>query len=392
MAPRDDRPLTATLLDTRLRSHRRPRRTAAVEVGRIVHMLSSTNHRHSGTRHIFSRMPKRAPRPAILHPIQVVTRRTGVSADVLRVWEKRYAVVTPMRSTSGRRLYSDADIERLRLMVQATRTGRTIGQVAALTTASLVDLLDEKVTPQHPSLRRGGAAAAPPSPPAAGDLFEACIAAIARFDAVTLDLLLRRAVVALSADDFLDAIVVPMVDRLRVQLLDGSLRGSQGHLAHAVLRRVLDHIVATATAPLASRDVVVTTLGGHVHEIDALIVAAATAADGWRVTYVGPRVPAEDVADTLEHIDAHVLILSLAPPAGDREIPRELRRLRALLPAHVELLVVGSTPDVHRSSIVDTGATPLVGLGALRARLRELRDSAPRASRPRASSRRRSAP
>jgi MerR family transcriptional regulator, light-induced transcriptional regulator len=55
--------------------------------------------------------------PAILHPIQVVTRRTGVSADVLRVWEKRYAVVTPIRSASGRRLYSDADIERLRLLV-----------------------------------------------------------------------------------------------------------------------------------------------------------------------------------------------------------------------------------------------------------------------------------
>ena len=230
--------------------------------------------------------------------------------------------------------------------------------------------------------------ATPPSPPAAGDLFEACIGAIARFDAVALDLLLRRAVVALSADDFLDAIVVPLVDRLRVQLLDGSLRRSHGHLAHAVLRRVLDHIVATATAPLASRDVVVTTLGDHAPELDALIVAAATAADGWRVTYVGPRVPAEDVAETRELLDAHVVILSLHAPPGDREIPRELRRLRALLPARVQLLVVGSTPDVHRSSIVDTGVTPLIGLGSLRARLRELRGAAPRVSRLRASSRR----
>jgi methylmalonyl-CoA mutase cobalamin-binding subunit len=333
-------------------------------------------------------MSKRTPHPAILHPIQVVTHRTGVSADVLRVWEKRYAVVTPVRSTSGRRLYSDADIERLRLLVQATRTGRAIGQVAALPSAALVKLLDGKAPAEQPSPRRGGAVATPPSPPAAGDLLEASMGAIARFDAVALDLLLRRAVVALSADDFLDAVVIPLVDRLRVQLLDGSLRGSHGHLAHAVLRRVLDHIVATATAPLASRDVVVTTLGNHAHELDALIVAAAAAADGWRVTYIGPRVPADDLADTVEHLDAHVLILSLAAPSGDRAIPRELRRLRALLPAHVALLVVGTTPDVQRPSIVDTGATPLVGLGALRARLRELRGAAPGASRPRASSRR----
>jgi methylmalonyl-CoA mutase cobalamin-binding subunit len=191
--------------------------------------------------------------------------------------------------------------------------------------------------------------------------------------------------IALSADDFLDALVVPLVDRLRVQLLDGSLRGSHGHLAYSVLRRVLDHVVATATAPLGSHDVIVTTLGDHAHELDALIAAAAAAADGWRVTYIGPRVPADDVADALAQLDARVLILCLAAPPGDREIPRELRRLRALLPASVELLVVGSTPDVGRSSIVDTGATPLVGLDALRTRLRAQREAKHRVSRPRAS-------
>ena len=333
-------------------------------------------------------MPKRAPHPAVLHPIQVVTHRTGVSADVLRVWEKRYAVVTPVRSSSGRRLYSDADIERLRLLVQATRTGRTIGQVAALPTAALVNLLGEE-GPTTPRPRRlGRRVEEPAARAAAADLLHACAEAVTSYEAVTLDLLLRRALITLSADDFLDAVVVPLVDHLRVRVLDGSVRRSHGHLAHAVLRRVLDHVVATATAPLDSCDLVVTTLGGHAHEIDALVVAAAAAADGWRVTYVGPRVPADDVAETLKLLDARVLILSLAAPPGDREIPRELRRLRALLPAQVELLVVGPTLDVHRSSIVDTGVVPLAGLGALRAHLRELRGAAPRVSRPRASSRR----
>jgi methanogenic corrinoid protein MtbC1 len=332
-------------------------------------------------------MPKRRSYPAVLHPIQVVTRRTGISADVLRVWEKRYAVVTPVRSTSGHRRYSDADIERLRLLVQATNTGRTIGQVASLPTSALVDLLDENALGEDPPRRRGRPAAPAPPPPAVGDLFEACVDAIARFDAVALDLVLRRAVVALSAEDFLEAVVVPLVEQLRAGLRDGSLRRSHGHLAHAVLRRVLDHIVATATAPLASRDLVVTTLGGHAQEVDALIVSAAAAADGWRVTYIGPGVPADDVAETREYIDARILILSVAPPPDDRAGLRELRRLRALLPAHVQLLVTGTTTDVRRSSIVDIGATPLAGLTALRAHLRELRSSVSDVTRPRASRR-----
>jgi len=319
-------------------------------------------------------MPKRAPAtPAILHPIQVVTRRTGISADVLRVWEKRYAVVTPVRSTSGRRLYSDDDIERLRLLVQTTHTGRTIGQVGGLPTAALVALLEDGTAAQRP-WQPGAVDPAMPAPPsAAGDFLDACIGAIGDFDGVALDLLLRRAIVALSADDFLDAVVVPLVEYLRVGVLDGSLRRSHGHLAHAVLRRVLDHVVATATAPLASRDLVVGLLGGHAHELDALLVAATAASDGWRVTYMGPGVPADDIADTLEHVDARVLALSVAAASGDRLIPRELRRLRALLPRRVELLVVGTSVDVQRAALAETGATPLVGLPMLRVRLRALR-------------------
>jgi len=66
------------------------------------------------------------------HPIQVVAKRTGLSADVLRAWEKRYGVLKPARSEGGRRLYSDEDIEYLRLLRRATVAGRNVGQVAGL--------------------------------------------------------------------------------------------------------------------------------------------------------------------------------------------------------------------------------------------------------------------
>jgi len=318
-------------------------------------------------------MPKRTmPHPAVLHPIQVVTRRTGISADVLRVWEKRYAVVTPQRSTNGRRLYADADIERLRLLVEATRTGRTIGQVAALPTAALVALLAEEHRPALRSRRQPAIAELHP-PAAAADLLDACIDAINRFDAVALDLLLRRAIVALSADDFLDAVVVPLVEHLRVHSLDGSLRRPHGHLARAVLRRVLDHVVATATAPIASRDLVVATLADHVHELDALIIAATAAADGWRVTYIGPGVPPDDVAETVEHVGARALALSVSAVASDRAVPRELRRLRTLLPARVDLLIVRPDAGADRAEQGEIDKTPFIGLAMLRSRLRALR-------------------
>jgi DNA-binding transcriptional MerR regulator/methylmalonyl-CoA mutase cobalamin-binding subunit len=320
-------------------------------------------------------MPRRAtPHPAALHPIRVVTRRTGISAEVLRVWEKRYAVVTPLRSANGRRLYTDADIERLRLLVEATRTGRSIGQVAALDNAALVARLAEEHRPAR-TLHGDRVESALPAPAGAADLLDACIAAIAQFDAVALDLLLRRAIVALSADDFLDAIVVPLVEHLRQHARDGALRRPHRHLAHAVLRRVLDHVVATATAPLASRDLVVATLAGHAHELDALVVAAAAAADGWRVTWVGPGVSPDDIVELLQHMGARVLAVSVAASTGKRPMSRELRRLRTLVPVPVELLVVAPAAGAHRAVPGESGATPLVGLAVLRARLRALREA-----------------
>ncbi|NIP80241.1 MAG: MerR family transcriptional regulator [Gemmatimonadetes bacterium] len=66
------------------------------------------------------------------HPIGVVSERTGLTPDVLRVWERRYGVVEPSRSDGGQRLYTDADIERLRLLHLATLAGRSIGQVVEL--------------------------------------------------------------------------------------------------------------------------------------------------------------------------------------------------------------------------------------------------------------------
>src|SRR5512141_1849871 len=83
----------------------------------------------------------KAPTEGPGHPIAVVAERTGLSQDVLRVWERRYDAVQPVRSPGGQRHYSDADIERLSLLRAATGAGRSIGQVARLPTEAIAALV-----------------------------------------------------------------------------------------------------------------------------------------------------------------------------------------------------------------------------------------------------------
>src|SRR5512140_1340838 len=82
------------------------------------------------------------------HPVRVVTRRTGLSVDVLRAWERRHHVVTPQRTPSGHRLYSDRDIERLVLLYRATLAGRHIGQLAPLGGRALAALVHQDASAQ----------------------------------------------------------------------------------------------------------------------------------------------------------------------------------------------------------------------------------------------------
>jgi methylmalonyl-CoA mutase cobalamin-binding subunit len=326
-------------------------------------------------------MPRRAPDPssAAVHPIQVVTRRTGLSADVIRSWEKRHGVLTPLRTPSGRRLYSDADIERLRLLGRATLAGYSIRRAAALPPTTLMDVA-RGGTPSAPGDTGADAAvdtAAAVDTPAtasgeAAEHLEACLSAVERFDGVALDVMLRRATVALSAGAFLDALVRPLDARVAARVLDGTLRPPHRHLAHAVLRRVLDHVAVTATSPVASPDLVVTTPTGQAHELGALVTAAAAAAEGWRVTYVGPGLPAEETVDAAAIVGARAVALSIGTAASDRLIPRELRRLRALLPANVAILVEGAAADAHRAVLGEIGASVLRDTPTVRAQLRAL--------------------
>jgi len=307
--------------------------------------------------------------------MRIVTRRTGLSAHLLRSWERRYEVVTPSRSEGGRRLYSDADIERLRLLYRATLAGRSIGQVAELSTEALTALvrLDAEADAEAELANQGAQGSELITPPATAGYLADCIRSVERLDAPGLDATLRRAVVALPAAVLLDAVVVPLLERLGTRWREGTLRPVHGHLASAVLRRVLDRVIESASSPLGTANLVVATPAGQVHEFGALVVAAAAAAEGWRVTYLGADLPAEDIAEAAARTRARAAALSVVFPAGDAALGDELRRLRAVLPKDVTLVVGGAAASAYSEVLNEIGAERLNDLEDFRAQLRTLR-------------------
>jgi len=295
------------------------------------------------------------------HPIGVVSERTGLTPDVLRVWERRYGVVEPERSEGGQRLYTDADIERLRLLHLATLAGRSIGQVAELGAAELAELVREDEAERARAPRRAGA----PDP---GGYVERAMVPVRALDDEGLESVLRRSAAVLGVGPFLERVAAPLFRAIGEEWHAGRLAPAQEHLATVVIRRVLDHVMASfEPAPGAPR-LVVATPSGDRHEVGALLVAAAALGEGWDVVYLGADLPASEIAAAARSKGAGAVAVSAVLGADGIDLAGELAELRRALPAHVPVVAGGSGAAGHEAELSDAGVVvvhELAGLGAV---------------------------
>jgi methanogenic corrinoid protein MtbC1 len=306
-----------------------------------------------------------AKRPS--HPIQAVARRTGLSPDVLRAWERRYGAVKPERSDSRRRLYSDADIERLILLRRATQAGRAIGQLSGLSDQDLRLLVADDME---------SAAAAPPIEPVRGaepsTVLEKASAAVRDLDAAQLQSVISAASLMVAPPVLVDRVLVPLMRSIGQQWLDGTLGIAHEHLASAIVRAVLSELARPRQVSADAPVLVVGTPARQVHELGALVVAATAAADGWRVVYVGADLPAAEIAAAADQSGARAVTLSITYPPDDRELAAELTELRRRLPKETSVVVGGLSATSYTESLAEIGALLVGDLPGLRSVLASL--------------------
>lgn len=309
------------------------------------------------------------------HPIQVVTRRTGLSADVLRAWERRYGAVTPSRTDSRRRLYSDSDIERLLLLKAATDAGRAIGQVAQWSDRRLRDVVSEDRAAEARRVLTVAAPVPDTALEAAAGFLDRALAAVGRLDGQGLQGALDAASLSLSPADLTERVLVPLMRTVGDGWLEGRLGIAHEHLASAIVRNVLSSIVLSRNLPASGPRIVVATPPRQIHELGALVVAATSASVGWHVTYLGSDLPVRDIANaaTATGSRARAVALSITHPGDDPELPGELRELRAMLDPETVLLIGGLSAAAYAGAIADQGSLLVGDMASLRAILLSLR-------------------
>jgi MerR family transcriptional regulator, light-induced transcriptional regulator len=301
----------------------------------------------------------------MLYSMKVVCRQTGLSPHVLRAWERRYGVVQPGRNDSNRRFYTGADLEKLVLLARLTGVGHSISALAQSPVAALRELAAStspgELPPLPPASEAGKAAG--PAPSDAAQFLREAVTAVAALDAATLESVLNRAAARLARQPLLDHLITPLLRQIGDLWQEGQLRIAHEHLASAVIRAFLIHLGSGAQDP-QSPTLLVCTPSGQWHELGALMVALTAADQGWRVAYLGPNLPGDEIAAAALQLQVRAVAVSLIYPANDPRIIGELRRLRQVL-TETPILVGGQAAPIYSKELQSLGLQLMMDLGSL---------------------------
>ncbi len=304
------------------------------------------------------------------HGIKTVAMQTGLTQFTIRAWEKRYDVVTPLRTETNRRLYSDADILRLTLLRLTTEAGYNIGRIADLPTEALLEIIGtEGMIAQIPAIAKETVS----EETSLRFYIASCLTAVKQFETQALESTLFAASVAFSQPVFLEKLITPLMREIGEQWRTGTLRIAHEHLALAIVRTLLGRIYQGFDVSPSMPNIVVSTPRGQLHEIGALIAGTSAASQGWRVTYLGPNLPAEEIVGCAVQNSAKAVGLSLIYPTDDPNIANELEKLRRGLREDVAVFIGGSGAVAYDSVIKAIGAVRVDDILAFRTALEALR-------------------
>jgi len=289
----------------------------------------------------------------------VVSTRTGLSKDVIRIWERRYQAISPQRTETGRRLYADTDITRLLKLKMAMARGWRIGEIAQLSDSELEEMLAA-----DSALEKSGDEI--PSDPGPGGLYlERCLAAIEVMDPVRLSSTLSSASVALTLPMLLERLVAPLLTEIGRRWHSGKLRVGHEHMASSVIRSFLDNLRESANMQADGPTLLVTTPSGQNHEMGALMAAVAAGAAGWRTLYLSPNLPAQDIVAAATQVKARAVALSLVYPADDSRIEAQLKFIADYLPSNTPMIVGGQAAASYSKLLEELGARRLAAFDDL---------------------------
>jgi DNA-binding transcriptional MerR regulator len=244
-----------------------------------------------------------------------LARRTGLSPHVLRAWERRYAVLQPVRSGGNYRLYGPADEARVRAMAAHVAAGVPAAEAARLVleggeaTATVVAEGGPNFAAEAGALRRK----------------------LDEFDDAGAQAALDSLLATFSFETVARDVLLPYLRDLGERWERGEASVAQEHFSSVVLRgRLLG--MARGWDLGGGERALLACPPGEMHELGLILFGLALRRHGWRITYLGADTPLETLRAASGDLAPRAVVLTALDEDRFASLRDELRGLAAVAP------------------------------------------------------------
>jgi DNA-binding transcriptional MerR regulator/methylmalonyl-CoA mutase cobalamin-binding subunit len=275
--------------------------------------------------------------PNLTLDISGVERETGLSKDVLRMWERRYGFPKPGRDENGERQYADPEVAKLRAIKRLMDVGMRPGKIVALTLDELNALAERRIEP------RGDV----PGPVLGHDI----VALLRAHDAAGLQNALAGQLLRQGLQRFVLETMVPLNHAVGDAWTRGELQIFDEHLYTEQLQMALRSAINAFPRPAGPPRVLLTTFPGEQHGLGLLMVEAMLVPEGAQCISLGAQTPLDDIRRAALAHAVDVVALSFSSVFPVRQASDGLAALRGLLPASTALWAGGELVRRVRRSL-----------------------------------------
>jgi methanogenic corrinoid protein MtbC1 len=259
--------------------------------------------------------------------IKAVSRITGIPPVTMRAWERRYRVLDPNRAENGYRRYSERDIAILSWLKQQVDSGISISNVANefLVNTRLGIWPESEIKALLPI--KINHSTVPPS-----DFSKRLYNALTNHDEQTASELLSQTLNSFELVELFENVLTPTLVKIGEAWYEGRILVATEHFASGFFRAKIQTIFQNLPLPHNKHRIIIGGAPGELHEIGSMMVATLLREAGYRVEFLGPDIPLDDLFLYARSEHPHMIILSATLRESTVDLAQFQEQLKELHP------------------------------------------------------------
>lgn len=262
--------------------------------------------------------------------IQKASEVCGVSAHTIRAWEKRYQAVQPLRSDTGKRIYNESEVDRLRTLSLLVNLGTSIGQIAHLPDSDLQPMLEKlsSTKARYHSPKNSNWQFSHET------MLARLMANLQDFDMDSLSHEMMEAHQGLNARDFVFKLLLPLITETKNRFKQGLLKQSQFQALFSVIRFYATAAIIPLNEKASRKKFYIASVEGT-DSFAPITTALLCSHYEKKFFYSHISLPVEWMVETAVALETNVIILHFETQLEQSH----LEKLLDALPTHLQIWV-----------------------------------------------------